>query len=94
MAEQLVVRNQLQGRLHDAECAGDEEPAEHGEYSPSSHLGWHLHTYQLTMGKSGTARVGIHIFSSHPQADTEVVVELGAVVLAPIGQEWSRLAGR
>ena len=53
---------------------------------------WELHTFQLTMGLTGTARFGMQVFSTHPAAArARVVVEIGAVVLAPVGQAWDRL---
>eukprot|EP01048_Picozoa_sp_COSAG05_P001133 COSAG05_NODE_37_length_27688_cov_18.080394_5_plen_155_part_00 len=53
---------------------------------------WELHTFQLTMGLTGMARFGMQVFSTHPAAArTRVAVEIGAVVLAPVGQPWDRL---
>ena len=53
---------------------------------------WELHTFQLTMGLTGTARFGMEVFSTHPAAArASVAVEIGAVVLAPVGQAWDRL---
>ena len=66
----------------------------HSSSSADSSVGWHLFTYQLTMGIEGMGRVGLEVFSSHSQAGEAPVVEIGAVVVAPIGQEWSKLAGK
>ena len=67
----------------------------HSSSNSDSRVGWHLFSYQLTMGTEGMGRVGIEVFSSDPQAgEAAAVVEIGAVVVAPIGQEWSKLAGK
>lgn len=56
---------------------------------------WELHTFQLTMGAAGKARFGMNVFSKSPAAKSAAaVVEIGAVVLAPVGQPWDRLAGQ
>jgi hypothetical protein len=55
---------------------------------------WGVHTFQLTMRGAGLARFGLEVFSKDSAAaSAEVVVEIGAVVLAPIGQAWDRIAG-
>ena len=51
-------------------------------------MGWAAHSYQMTMGVHGKARVGLQVHSSY---GSSTVVELGSVVMAPIGQEWTRL---
>lgn len=53
---------------------------------------WHVYTYQMTMGVQGNAKIGLKVFTSNSSAATaEVVAEFGHVVLAPVGEEWSRL---
>ena len=43
-------------------------------------------------GVEGMARFGLQVFSAEPNAAAaQAVVELGSVVVAPVGQDWSRL---
>ena len=64
----------------------------HSSSDSDVRMGWHAYTYQVTMGVQGTAKVGLQVFTSHSSlTGADPVVELGHVVLAPIGNEWTRL---
>ena len=52
---------------------------------------WRLDSFQLPLRSEGTARFGLQVFTSNPSAASGVVVEIAAVVVAPIGHEWTRL---
>jgi len=55
-------------------------------------VGWNTLTYQLTMGQNGTARFGLQVFSSDAGSETaQTVVEVAAVVVSPVGDDWRRL---
>ena len=64
----------------------------HSSSDSDVRMGWHAYTYQVTMGVQGTAKVGVQVFTSNSSLPgAGPVVEFGHVVLAPIGNEWTRL---
>ena len=53
--------------------------------------GWHLAAFQMAMKTSGTARFGINVFSTAAKGRVGAAIEVAHAVVAPVGQEWSRL---
>lgn len=58
------------------------------DISPGS---WTMLEYQMTLGSSGLARFGLHIGSANTNRATEGAVDIAAMVIAKVGDEWSRL---
>ena len=55
--------------------------------------GWRVFGYQVTLPRApgGKVTLGLQVVSEAGAAATGESVELGAVVVAPVGHEWSRL---
>ena len=55
--------------------------------------GWRSFGYQVTLPRASDGKVtlGLQVVSEAGAAATGESVELGAVVVAPVGHEWSRL---
>ena len=55
--------------------------------------GWRVFGYQVTLPRAshGKVTLGLQVVSESGAAATGESVELGAVVVAPVGHEWSRL---
>jgi hypothetical protein len=51
--------------------------------------GWHVATYQTTLAHQGVAMVALHVASE--AVSLEDVVEVGSIVVARVGAEWSTL---
>eukprot|EP01052_Picozoa_sp_SAG31_P001470 SAG31_NODE_49_length_30599_cov_15.615016_30_plen_411_part_00 len=52
---------------------------------------WQMLEYQMMLGQSGVAHFGLKIASSNAKRETETVVDIAAMVVAKVGDEWSQL---
>jgi hypothetical protein len=75
--------------VFDPDTGGWTESASPRVDRDESGSGWRVATYQTTLAHQGVAMVALHVASE--AVSLEDVVEVGSIVVARVGAEWSTL---